>query len=91
MEYHAEIEKSEGWWIGWLVDLLGVNAQERTQAELLESLKSGAEDMLDLKGIHDPKVEIIFPPGSHGRQRIRQKSSMAAQVIEQLKEAKAHD
>ena len=87
MEYHAEIEKSEGWWIGWLVDLPGVNAQERTQEELLESLKSGAEDMLDLKGIHDPKVEIIVPPGSHGRQRKRQKSSMAAQVIEQLKEA----
>jgi hypothetical protein len=45
-----------------LVDLPGVNAQERTQEELLESLKIGAEDMLGLKGIHDPNVEILLPP-----------------------------
>lgn len=96
MEYHAVVEKSEGWWIGWLVDLPGVNAQERTQEELMESLKSGAEDMLDLKGIHEPKVEIIVPPaaiaaGSRVRPGKRQKHSTAAQVIEQLKEAKAKD
>ena len=43
----AIIKKSGEWWIGWLVDLPGVNAQERTRKELLESLKIGAEDMLD--------------------------------------------
>lgn len=96
MEYHAEIEKSEGWWIGWLVDLPGVNAQERTQEELLESLKTGAEDVLDLKGIHGPKVEIIVTPttvavGSHVRPGKHPKSSRAAQVIEQLKEANSKD
>ncbi|MBM3132648.1 MAG: type II toxin-antitoxin system HicB family antitoxin [Chloroflexi bacterium] len=46
MEFRAVIRKSEGWWIGWLVDLPGVNAQERTKAQLLESLRIGAEDML---------------------------------------------
>ena len=96
MEYHAVIEKSEGWWIGWLIDLPGVNAQERTQGELLESLKSGAEDLLDLKGIQDPKVEIIVPPGPESRSsRVRAgkpgKRSVAAQVIEELKEVKSHD
>lgn len=64
MQYHAVIEKSEGWWIGWLVDLPGVNAQERTQEELLESLRIGAEDLLDLKGIHDPHVQIVMAPMS---------------------------
>ncbi|MBM3302546.1 MAG: hypothetical protein FJY85_21665 [Deltaproteobacteria bacterium] len=59
MEYRAMIEKAQGWWIGWLVDLPGVNAQEPTQEDLLESLRVCAEDMLDLKGIHDPKV-VIF-------------------------------
>jgi predicted RNase H-like HicB family nuclease len=59
MEYHATIEKTQGWWIGWLDDLPGVNAQERTQEELLESLKIGAEDLLDLKGIRDPNVVIL--------------------------------
>ena len=46
MEYRAVIKKSEDWWIGWLVDLPGVNAQERTKEELIESLRIGAEDML---------------------------------------------
>lgn len=40
------IKKSGDWWTGWLIDLPGVNAQEKTQKELLESLKIGAEEML---------------------------------------------
>ena len=46
MKFRAVVKKSGGWWIGWLVDLPGVNAQERTKGELLESLKIGAEGML---------------------------------------------
>lgn len=46
MKYRAVLKQSEGWWIGWLVDLPGVNAQEKTQEECLESLRIGAEDML---------------------------------------------
>jgi len=48
MEYRAVIKKSDDWWIGWLVDLPGVNAQERTKEELIESLRVGAEDMLSV-------------------------------------------
>jgi predicted RNase H-like HicB family nuclease len=46
MQYRAVIKKTDGWWVGWLVDLPGVNAQEKTQAKLIESLKIGAEDLL---------------------------------------------
>ena len=46
MQYRAVIKKSDGWWIGWLIDLPGVNAQERSKDELIESLRIGAEDML---------------------------------------------
>ncbi|OGO44885.1 MAG: hypothetical protein A2137_03150 [Chloroflexi bacterium RBG_16_58_8] len=46
MEYRAVIKKSGDWWIGWLVDLPGVNAQEKSRSKLIESLKIGAEDML---------------------------------------------
>jgi predicted RNase H-like HicB family nuclease len=46
MKFRAMIKKSGDWWIGWLIDLPGVNAQEKTQEELLESLKIGAKDML---------------------------------------------
>ena len=45
MKFRAVIKKSGDWWIGWLVDLPGVNAQERTKEELIESLKIGAENI----------------------------------------------
>lgn len=47
MKFRAIIKKSGDWWIGWLVDLPGVNAQEKSKEDLIESLKIGAEDMLD--------------------------------------------
>ena len=56
MKYRAVIKKSDEWWIGWLVDLPGVNAQEKSKKELLESLRIGAEDMLD--------TEVPFEPGA---------------------------
>ncbi len=46
MEVFGVLKKTDDRWIGWLVDLPGVNAQERTREQLLESLKIGAEDML---------------------------------------------
>ena len=46
MQYRAVIKKTGNWWIGWLVDLPGVNAQEKSRAELIESLRIGAEEML---------------------------------------------
>ena len=54
MRYRAIIKKTEGWWIGWLVDLPGVNAQERTKAEVIKSLKIGAQEML--------ATEVSFEP-----------------------------
>jgi predicted RNase H-like HicB family nuclease len=56
MKYRAVIKKSENWWIGWLIDLPGVNAQEKTKDALIESLRIGAEDML--------MSEIQFEPDS---------------------------
>ena len=47
MEYRAVIKKSGNWWIGWLVDLPGVNAQEKSRKKLIESLKISAEEMLN--------------------------------------------
>ena len=56
MKYRAVIKQTEGWWIGWLIDLPGVNAQERTRGKLIESLKIGAGEML--------MTDIPFEPGS---------------------------
>ena len=49
MQYRALIKKSEGWWIGWLVDIPGINAQEKTRKKLLASLTVCAEEMLTTK------------------------------------------
>ena len=43
--------------IGWLIDLPGVNAQEKTKPELLKSLKIGAQEMLE--------TEIDFEPEAY--------------------------
>ena len=54
MKYRAVLKKTNDWWIGWLVDLPGVNAQEKTKTELIESLRIGAQEML--------ATEISFEP-----------------------------
>lgn len=56
MRYRAVVKK-EGWWVGWLIGLPGVNAQEKTKSELLESLKLGAQEML--------ATEIDFEPEAY--------------------------
>jgi len=60
MQFRAVIKKSGDWWIGWLVDLPEVNAQEKTKKKLLESLRIGAEDMLDTP--FEPKGEEELVP-----------------------------
>ncbi len=57
MKYRAVIKKTGIWWIGWLIDLPGVNAQEKTKAKLLESLRIGAQEML--------ATEITFEPDAY--------------------------
>lgn len=49
MEYRAIVKQEDGWWIGWLVDFPGVNAQEKSHDELIESLKICAREMRELE------------------------------------------
>ena len=37
--YTAVIRQDGPWWIGWVQEIPGVNAQETTREELLQSLK----------------------------------------------------
>ncbi len=60
MLYHAVTERDGDWWIGWLTDLEGVNAQERTLDELLESLRQAAEDLLEIRGADPSTVDIAI-------------------------------
>ncbi|MBE9546520.1 MAG: type II toxin-antitoxin system HicB family antitoxin [Proteobacteria bacterium] len=58
MKYRAVIKKSGDWWIGWLIDLPGVNAQEKTRKELLKSLIIGAQDMLATDVPFEPESQM---------------------------------
>ncbi len=59
MKYRAIIKKIDDWWVGWLVDLPGVNAQERSRDELINSLKIGAEDMLATQIDFEPESTMV--------------------------------
>jgi predicted RNase H-like HicB family nuclease len=37
--YTAVVKKDGDWWIGWIEEIPGVNCQERTKDELIETLK----------------------------------------------------
>jgi len=40
----AIINKDGDWWLGWIEEVPGANAQERTKEELLVSLQEAARD-----------------------------------------------
>lgn len=47
-QYTAVVKESDGWWIGWIEEVPGVNCQEATREELLESLREALREALEL-------------------------------------------
>ena len=45
--YTAIIKQSGQWWIGWIEEVSGVNCQETTKEELLESLRETLREALE--------------------------------------------
>ncbi len=45
--YTAVIKQSEPWWIGWIEEIPGINCQERTKVELLNTLKITLKEALE--------------------------------------------
>lgn len=46
-EYTAVVKQDGEWWIGWIEEVPGVNAQERSHDELVESLKEALKEALE--------------------------------------------
>lgn len=46
-EYTAVIKKENDWWIGWIEEVPGVNCQEWTREELLETLRITLKEALE--------------------------------------------
>ncbi len=47
IEYTAVIKQEGDWWIGWIEEVPGVNCQERTRQELLESLRVTLKEAIE--------------------------------------------
>lgn len=46
--YTAVVLHRAPWWIGWIVEVPGVNSQGETREELLENLQSGLQEALEM-------------------------------------------
>lgn len=45
--FNAVIKQDEGWWIGWVQEIPGVNSQGKTRAELMKNLRSALKEALE--------------------------------------------
>ncbi len=49
MHTYTAVVKQDGlWWIGWVEEVQGVNCQEPTRPELLESLRVTLREAIDM-------------------------------------------
>jgi len=53
--YTAITKKDGDWWIGWIEEIPGVNCQERTREELVETLRATLSEALELN-----RAEAVF-------------------------------
>ena len=47
-QYTAVIKQDGGWWIGWIEEIPGVNCQEPTKEELIETLRVTLEEAIEM-------------------------------------------
>ena len=64
---YTAITKQDGnWWIGWIEELPGVNCQERSREELLESLRVTLKEALDFNRQEAIRAELLKHLREHG-------------------------
>jgi predicted RNase H-like HicB family nuclease len=47
IEYTAIVKHKGEWWIGWIEEIPGINCQERSHEELIESLREALSEALE--------------------------------------------
>ena len=65
MQYTAIIKQDGDWWIGWVEEVPGVNCQERTHDELIESLRETLKEAIKLN-----KGDAIISAGTGYKEEI---------------------
>jgi predicted RNase H-like HicB family nuclease len=46
--YTAVIQQADGWWIGWVEEVPGVNSQGKTREELLDKLRDALDEAVEM-------------------------------------------
>jgi predicted RNase H-like HicB family nuclease len=46
-EYTAVIKQQGEWWVGWIEEVPGVNCQEHSRQELIESLRTTLREAIE--------------------------------------------
>ena len=57
--YTAIVKKDGDWWVGWIEEVPGVNAQDKTKSKLMASLKEVLAEALDGL-VSFRKLAIVF-------------------------------
>jgi predicted RNase H-like HicB family nuclease len=52
--FTAVVKQDEGWWIGWVEEISGVNSQGKTRAELLKNLRSASKEAVNMILLQGP-------------------------------------
>jgi predicted RNase H-like HicB family nuclease len=47
-QYNAVVKHEGEWWYGWIEEIPGVNCQERSEAELMETLRVTVREAIEL-------------------------------------------
>jgi predicted RNase H-like HicB family nuclease len=63
--FTAVIKQDEGWWIGWVAEIPGVNCQGKTRRELMKNLRSALKEALEFNradALHAAKTNYEEEP-----------------------------
>ncbi len=55
-QYTAVIKQDGDWWIGWIEEIPGVNCQDRTRDDLLQTLRTTLREALELNREDAPRA-----------------------------------
>jgi len=58
--YMAVIKQVDDWWVGWVEEIPGVNCQEATRDELLETLRLTLAEAIEFN-----KEDALLAAGQH--------------------------
>ncbi len=60
-EYTAAVKREGDWWIGWIEEIPGINCQEHTREDLMESLRVTLKEALEFNRQDIQKLTTTLP------------------------------